>query len=63
MKVLVPDDLGMRMLGSSPPVVPVRYTAGAPWPEEHLDAEAVVVDFSEAAATGHRGRGLVARPW
>lgn len=54
MKVLVPDDLGLRMLGSSPPVVPVRYTAGAPWPEEHLDAEAVVVDFTEAEATGHR---------
>lgn len=54
LKVLVPDQLGMRVLGSSADIAPVRYDAGEPWPAEHLDATVVVVDFHHAAATGSR---------
>ncbi|AQA03256.1 phosphoglycerate dehydrogenase [Mycobacterium sp. MS1601] len=54
MKVLVPDDLGMQILGSSQKLAPVRYEAGQPWPEEHLDTPVVVVDFFDAPATGRR---------
>lgn len=54
LKVLVPDQLGMRVLGSSDTIEPVRYHAGEPWPAEDLDATVVVVDFDHAAATGTR---------
>lgn len=54
LKVLVPDELGLAMLGQSPQLQPVRYTPGGPWPSEGLDASVVVVGYENAAAVGAR---------
>jgi len=54
LKVLVPQDLGMEVLGASPRLEPVRYEAGAPWPANHLDTTVVVVGYEKPAAVGAR---------
>lgn len=56
--MLVPDELGLAMLGQSPQLQPVRYTPGGPWPSEGLDASVVVVGYENAAAVGARFREL-----
>ncbi len=54
MKVLVPDDLELRVLDTSGDIDAVRYRPGAPWPTDHLDATVVVVGYENAAAIGAR---------
>jgi phosphoglycerate dehydrogenase-like enzyme len=54
MKVLVPDDLGVKVLGTSAKLEAVRYEPGEPWPAGHLDATVVVVGYENAPATGNR---------
>jgi phosphoglycerate dehydrogenase-like enzyme len=54
LEVLVPDDLGVEALRAAPKIRPVRYEAGAAWPDDHLDATVVVVGFENAAAVGAR---------
>ncbi|CAN5400272.1 2-hydroxyacid dehydrogenase [soil metagenome] len=53
-KVLVPDDLGLEVLGASSAIEPVRYAPGDPWPERHLDSTVVVVGYDHARETGAR---------
>jgi hypothetical protein len=43
MKVLVPDELGVKTLSAATNLEPIRYEPGDPWPSEHLDATVVVV--------------------
>jgi phosphoglycerate dehydrogenase-like enzyme len=57
-KVLVPDDLGLRVLAAAPDLTVIRYQPGAPWPAEHLDATVVVVGYDNATAVGARFAGL-----
>jgi phosphoglycerate dehydrogenase-like enzyme len=54
LKVLVPQDLGMELLGASTRLEPVRYEAGEPWPTKHLDTTVVVVGYENPAAVGAR---------
>lgn len=54
MKVLVPDDLGLRLLGGSPQFDVARYRPGDPWPSAYLDTTVVVVSYDSAAAVGAR---------
>lgn len=54
LKVLVPDDLELRVLDTSGDIEAVRYRPGAPWPVDHLDATVVVVGYENAAAIGAR---------
>ncbi|SEQ29979.1 Phosphoglycerate dehydrogenase [Mycobacterium sp. 88mf] len=54
MKVLVPDDLGVKTLETSTNLEAVRYEPGQPWPVGHLDATVVVVGYESAAAVGSR---------
>jgi phosphoglycerate dehydrogenase-like enzyme len=54
LKVLVPQDLGMEVLGASTRLEPIRYEAGAPWPTKHLDTTVVVVGYENPAAVGAR---------
>jgi len=60
LKVLVPSDLALEILGSSPQLDVIRYQAGEPWRSAHLDATVVVVDNENAAATGARFTDLPA---
>lgn len=53
-KVLVPDDLGHKVLDESPMLEPIRYQPGAPWPSDGNDAEVVVVGYENAPAVGAR---------
>lgn len=53
-KVLVPDDLGVKVLDESPVLEPIRYQPGAPWPSEGLGATVVVVGYENAPAVGAR---------
>jgi len=53
-KVLVPDDLGVKTLETSTNLEAVRYEPGQPWPAGHLDATVVVVGYESAAAVGSR---------
>jgi phosphoglycerate dehydrogenase-like enzyme len=53
-KVLVPTDLGMEVLGEAPGIETVRYEPGATWPSDGLDAPVVVVGFERAAEIGPR---------
>ena len=52
LKVLVPDDLGLEILGGSTKIQAVRYEPGEPWPQGHLDASVVVVTYGNAPAVG-----------
>lgn len=54
MKVLVPDDLGVKTLETSTNLEAVRYEPGQPWPAGHLDATVVVVGYESAATVGSR---------
>lgn len=54
MKVLVPDDTGLEVLGGSPKLSAVRYEPGDPWPDGHRDASVVVVGYENAPAVGVR---------
>lgn len=54
LKVLIPDDLELKALGTSTDIDAVRYQPGAAWPAEHQDATVVVVGFENAAAIGTR---------
>ena len=54
LEVLVPDDLGVEVLGATPGLQPVRYRPGHPWPADHTDVTAVVVGHEDAAAVGAR---------
>lgn len=54
MKVLVPTDLGLTVLGDAPGLDAVRYEPGEAWPAGHLDAPVVVVGFERAAEIGPR---------
>lgn len=54
LKVLVPDDLGVKALSASPRVEAIRYVPGDPWPSGHTDATVVVVGHLDAAAVGAR---------
>ncbi|MCV7228861.1 2-hydroxyacid dehydrogenase [Mycolicibacterium komossense] len=54
LKVLVPDDLGVKALSSTPGIEAIRYVPGDPFPPEHLDATVVVVDYDHAKETGAR---------
>lgn len=54
MKVLVPDDLGVKTLETSTNLEAVRYEPGQPWPAGHRDATVVVVGYESAAAVGTR---------
>lgn len=58
LKVLVPSDLGLEILGKSTKIEAVRYQPGDPWPSDHLDATVVVVDYVNAPATGVRFKDL-----
>jgi phosphoglycerate dehydrogenase-like enzyme len=53
-KVLVPDDTGLEVLGTSPDIEAARYEPGTAWPPAHLDATVVVVGYQNAQATGAR---------
>jgi phosphoglycerate dehydrogenase-like enzyme len=53
-RVLVPDDLGAKVLDGSPRLAPIRYEPGAPWPADGRDAEVVVVGYENAPAVGAR---------
>jgi phosphoglycerate dehydrogenase-like enzyme len=53
-KVFVPTDLGVNVLGSSTNLEAIRYEPGDPWPPGHTDAEVVVVGYENAAAVGAR---------
>lgn len=53
-KVLVPDEIGVKVLGESPHLETVRYEPGAPWPDAGLDAAVVVVGYENAPAVGAR---------
>ncbi len=53
-QVLVPDDLGVKVLDESPVLEPIRYQPGAPWPTDGNDAEVVVVGYENAPAVGTR---------
>ncbi|GAS96400.1 putative D-isomer specific 2-hydroxyacid dehydro genase [Mycolicibacterium canariasense] len=59
-KVLVPDDLGVKVLDESPVLEPIRYQPGAPWPADGDDAEVVVVGYENAPAVGARFADLPA---
>lgn len=52
LKVLVPDDLGVKALSASAHAAVIRYEPGDPWPAQHTDATVVVVDHDNAKATG-----------
>ena len=52
MKVLVPTELGVTVLGESQAIEPIRYEPGEPWPD--LDATVVVVGYESAEAVGAR---------
>lgn len=54
LKVLVPDDTGLEVLGTKPDIEAVRYEPGKDWPPAHLDATVVVVGYQNAQATGAR---------
>ncbi|WP_308170413.1 2-hydroxyacid dehydrogenase [[Mycobacterium] fortunisiensis] len=54
LKVLVPDDLGVKILDSAPGLDAVRYQAGEPWPVTHRDAPVVVVGPGGAGRVGTR---------
>ncbi len=59
LKVLVPDDLGLEVLGSASTtaaaaIEAIRYVPGEPWPAGHLDATVVVVGYDHAPETGAR---------
>jgi phosphoglycerate dehydrogenase-like enzyme len=54
LKVLVPDDIGLTALSAVPNVEAIRYDPGAAWPAGDTDAEVVVVNYDNAAATGAR---------
>ncbi|CAN5549147.1 2-hydroxyacid dehydrogenase [soil metagenome] len=58
LKVLVPSDLGLEIVGSSERIEAVRYQPGEPWPPDHVDAAVAVVDNENAAATGVRFKDL-----
>ncbi|MHC9293656.1 2-hydroxyacid dehydrogenase [Mycobacterium sp. LTG2003] len=53
-KVLVPDDLGVKVLETATSVEAIRYQPGQPWPAGHSDATVVVVGYELAAAVGAR---------
>lgn len=53
-QVLVPDDLGAKVLGESPRLAPIQYEPDAPWPADGRDAEVVVVGYENAPAIGAR---------
>lgn len=53
-KVLVPDDLGVKALGESPWLEAIRYEPDASWPPGGRDAEVVVVGYENAPAIGAR---------
>ncbi|MDV3124983.1 2-hydroxyacid dehydrogenase [Mycobacterium sp. 21AC1] len=54
MKVLVPDDLGVKALTTETNLEPIRYEPGHPWPAGHTDAAVVVVGYESVAAVGAR---------
>ncbi|MDX1892108.1 NAD(P)-dependent oxidoreductase [Mycolicibacterium sp. 050158] len=54
LKVLYPDDLGLRVPADAPDLDLVPYSPERPWPSEHLDAAVVVVGFENAEAIGAR---------
>lgn len=54
MQVLVPDETGVKVLGESPRLQPIRYEPGAPWPREGRAATVVVVGYENAPAVGAR---------
>ncbi|MDT5092537.1 MAG: hypothetical protein QOH60_1900 [Mycobacterium sp.] len=54
MKVLVPDELGVKTLSAATNLEPIRYEPGDPWPSEHLDATVVVVGYLKAQEVGAR---------
>jgi phosphoglycerate dehydrogenase-like enzyme len=54
LKVLVPDDLGVKALSASPTLEAIRYVPGDPWPSGHGDATVVVVGHEGADAVGAR---------
>lgn len=54
MKVLVPDDLGVKVLETATDLEAIRYVPGQPWPAGHADATVVVVGYESAAAVGAR---------
>ncbi|WP_036475453.1 2-hydroxyacid dehydrogenase [Mycobacterium sp. URHD0025] len=53
-KVLVPDDLGVKALETSTNLEAIRYVPGQPWPAGHADVPVVVVGYESAAAVGAR---------
>lgn len=53
-KVLVPDDLGVKALETSTNLEAIRYVPGQAWPAGHVDAPVVVVGYESAAAVGAR---------
>lgn len=59
-QVLVPDDLGAKLLDESPVLEPIRYQPGAPWPPDGNNAEVVVVGYENAPAVGARFADLPA---
>lgn len=50
-QVLVPDDIGVKVVGEHSGLEPIRYQPGQSWP---VDAPVVVVDYENAPATGAR---------
>ena len=59
-KVLVPDETGLRAIADSPDLEAIRYEPGAPWPPEGRDATVVVVGYENAPAVGARFPELAA---
>ncbi|MBI3227909.1 MAG: phosphoglycerate dehydrogenase [Mycolicibacterium cosmeticum] len=59
-RVLVPDEIGLRVIGGSPALEAIRYEPGAPWPREGRDATVVVVGYENAPAVGARFAELAA---
>ena len=53
-KVLVPDDLGLKAFADAANLEAIRYQPAEPWSAEHLDATVVVVGHESAAAVGAR---------
>jgi phosphoglycerate dehydrogenase-like enzyme len=53
-KVLVPDDLGVKTLAASTNLEAIRYEPGEPFPREHRDTTVVVVGYQKAAEVGGR---------
>ncbi len=54
LKVLVPDEIGLRAIGDSPALDAIQYEPGAPWPPAGRDASVVVVGYENAQAVGAR---------